>query len=180
MTSVLQKYSEQDIVVKNQLYVGCLKKEYGASFGSCFTPHLQSAPPSLAAPQYCVLYPHPRLLATIAVFGSSSWITILVIAGHVLRRRALRAARRLVAADEAASDRLWSGLVTAGPGRRSALARCVWWLAPVAYVRASLILLTAGGDVHGELLRALRCRSCLCRRSIPTNAIRLRQRKCAR
>ena len=61
--------------------------------------------------KFTLLFPDPTVLITTLLFGLSTWLLILVFIGIYLRRKAVAAAQRLVAADTAAYDSLWDNLV---------------------------------------------------------------------
>ncbi len=68
---------------------------------------------------YLVIYPDPSQIATLA-WSQTPFLLLIVAAGIALRRRAVAAARRLVADDRAGYDSLWAG-ITSAPGAADAL-----------------------------------------------------------
>ena len=62
------------------------------------------------AATYSVVYPDPALLRSSLLLGPVWILVVIVIAGVTFRRRAVAAARRLVAADQEAYDAVWDSL----------------------------------------------------------------------
>ena len=78
----------------------------------------------LACFHYTILFPHRWLLITTLLFGLNTWLLVLVSFGIFIRRRALTAARRLVAADTAAYGNLWSNLMNDARSSNSLVDLC--------------------------------------------------------